>query len=151
MDFVDEELIFGNACVVTRSNMAFTDFVLEIDERFVEGSSSNWLQIAFRDIVDNPEEFLGYEFQINHDGSFSVNWPPTNKTVEISSAMRPSESKSNHIMIIAKGSEFAFFANDQPLFYMTDTKIRQRGAISFRAYAIIAIDNLKIWDINDLP
>jgi hypothetical protein len=151
MDFVDEELLFGNACVVTRSNMAFTDFVLEIDERFVEGSSSDWLRINFRDIVDNPEEFLGYEFQINHDGSFSVNWPPTDKNVQISSTMRAYESRSNHIMIIAKGSEFAFFANDLPLYYMTDTKIRQKGAITFTAYAIIALDNLKIWDINALP
>jgi hypothetical protein len=151
MNFVDSELVFGNACTAVRSNMAFTDFVLELDERFLQGSSSNWLRIGFRDQAENPEEFLAYEFQINHDGSFSINWPPTQRKIEITSGITRPESKSNHILIITKGSHFAFFVNDQPLYYLTDTTIWQKGTISFTAYSTIALDNLKIWDISDLP
>lgn len=151
LDLIDGELVFGNACVATRSNMAFTDFVLEIDERFLQGSSSNWLRIDFRDIVENPEDHLSYQLQINHNGSFSLNWPPTHKTVEITFGKTPLESKTNRILIIVKGSRIAFFVDGEPLYYLTDTTISQRGRIKFTAYAMIALDNLKIWDISDLP
>ena len=151
MNFIDGELIFGNACVATRSNMAFTDFVLEVDERLIQNSSSSWLRIDFRDIEENIELSLAYQFQINHDGSFSLNWPPTQRTINITSGMTRSDSRNNHILIIAKGSRFAFYANGQPLYFLTDTTISQRGRIKFTAYAMIALDNLKIWDISDLP
>ena len=58
--------------------------------------------------------------------------------------------ESNHIMVIGKGSRFAIFLNDVPLFH-TDAAQPSYGDFRFFADGTnLAIDNFKIWNIADL-
>jgi hypothetical protein len=62
-------------------------------------------------------------------------------------------------MMIAKGSQFAFYINNKPFYYVENPSIwRWQGDILLGdgtegpdLGAIVAFDNFKIWNIHDLP
>jgi hypothetical protein len=150
--FIDGELVLDD-CEAFRSNMGFMDFVLEIDGRFLPGTKGNlnW-SIVFR--AQGPAD-PQYAIGINYDGSLNISMHESSFYHEPLQVNRGLQN--NHILLIAKGSMFALYVNGQPLYHWQYTRIKQAGYIYFRANTynrgrlIIALDNLKIWDISDLP
>ena len=152
IQLIDGELVLDN-CDAYRSKMGFMDFVLEVDGRFTSKTNSNvkW-KIVFRDQGPaNPQYSIG----INYDGNLDIGMHSESfyhQPLQVKGGLQ-----NNHILLIAKGSAFALYANGQPLYYWQYTGINQRGTTNFRAAtentgrAIIALDNLKIWDISDMP
>jgi hypothetical protein len=152
---LDGELVVMD-CHAYRAHMDYADFVVEFDARFLPDTSTNQAHwgIFFRD-----SESGNYHFVIHYDGTieFRIN---NKRFSDFSHAANP-RLQTNHIMIIAKGSKFAFYVNNTPFYYVEDTSFRW-GNIILMVHAngmtldlnhpgIAAFDNFKIWNIHDLP
>jgi hypothetical protein len=152
LKFIDGELVLNN-CAAYRSNMMFKDLVLEVDGRFMEGikGNPNW-RLVFR--AQGPAD-PQYAISIKYDGSLSISMHDESFHHEDLQVNR--RFQNNHILLIARGSTFAVFVNGQPLYRWQYTKINQGGNTYVDAHtdnrwsSIIAIDNLMIWDISDIP
>ena len=147
MKFVDGELNY--ICTAERSKMAYTNFVLEIDTRFLRGSSDSRFSIYYRKL---------YSFVIHIDGSMEISRldDPTRNIPWKANAGH----QTNHILMIVRGNQFAFYVNNIPVYFFEDAHFFTREAISFDAnhhpmydanYPQIALDNLKIWDLENIP
>ena len=152
MKFQDGELVL-TSCGARRANIDYPDFVAKLDGRFLPDTKGDaWWGIFFRDI-GGPH----YSFSLNYDGSVWLGGFGSDPSFS-SAALTGYET--NHLMLIVKGSEFAFYANEKPLYYTNDNKY-QWGDIWFRAWgggsanitdnpAIVAFDNFIIWNIQDI-
>jgi len=150
--FINGELVLSN-CDAYRSKMGFKDFVLEVDGRFLSGTEGNAvLDISFRDQGPaNPT----YGVRVTHGGFLDISMYDESFAQNL---RVNGEFQNNHILLIARGSKFALYVNGQPLYHWEDTEIGQAGYIYFRASgdkdderSIVAIDNLKIWDLERVP
>jgi hypothetical protein len=64
------------------------------------------------------------------------------------------------LLVIAKGSEFAFYVNGKPLYYLKDSKYPwgdielqssgNNGGQTSGSASLVAFDNFKLWDISDI-
>lgn len=152
LKFIEGELVLNN-CSAYRSKMMFKDLVLEVDGRFMEGIKGNpdW-RLVFR--AQGPAD-PQYAIRFKYDGSLTISMHDENFHHDNLQVNRGFQN--NHILLIAKGSTFAVFVNGQPLYHWQYTKINQGGNTYFDAHtdnrwsSIIALDNLKIWDISDVP
>ena len=163
MKYVDGELVLtvgitpgttegDNWCGVYRHNIDYTNFVAELDGRFLPGGveDSRW-QIAFR----SSGRAANHRFGLNTGGGVDIemfNGPGQGFPL----VDRP-RNQANHLLLIAKGSKFAFYANGQPLYHAESTYCPY-GDLFLRVYnpnlslgdTVVAFDNFKIWDISDL-
>jgi hypothetical protein len=147
MQFVAGELVMTN-CDVGNERLKYTDFVLEVDARFVsyDPADGRWGVYLASDI----------NISINNWGEISWmrNWTP----MGVDSGMAHPGAASNHILLIVKGTEYALYVNDQPLSYIVNDTFRG-GSIGLfvprldqtKYETVVAFDNFKIWDISDLP
>ena len=153
MEIVDGELFFTN-CRIYRSNIDWSDFALEFDIRYVEGTTpSSYFSFHFRDIGN-----AGHSITISINGDVRIAFADGAKgfnEVSFEGGALPA-NQTNHILLITKGSRFAFYLNGKP-FYYTENDVYRYGRCVFyaenpgsNAQAILAMDNFKIWDISDL-
>lgn len=124
----------------TRSNMAYKDFVLELDIRFMDSDK------------ENPRFDIFYRnntlFTINPDGTLEAFYGGNTISEKAYGDQRP-----NRILIIVKGNRCALYVNDQPVNYYEDNpnKYYSRERIIFWPNGPVALDNLKIWDLEKIP
>lgn len=153
MKYQEGELIL-TSCGAHRANNDYSDFVAKLDGRFLPDTKGDaWWSLFFRD-GGGPS----YLFGVNLDGSISVGGFGQEDLSFPSAAI--SGYKTNHLLLIAKGPRFAFYANGKPLLYMENSTNRW-GDIWFRAWdggsanitdnpTIVAFDNFRLWDISDI-
>jgi hypothetical protein len=140
----------------------FSDFVLEIDARFVSGDDGNW-GLTLRRRWEN--QTVGYgvmfrfsgEVEINRRGVGEKRW--TTLTSIRKPFIKPGY-ETNHLQIIAKGAQIALAVNGEWATLVTDpgyTTQLEEGTIRLDAGndgggtpLRVQWDNLKIWDISDL-
>jgi hypothetical protein len=153
MKYESGELVVMD-CSVRRPGIDFSDFVIEFDAHILPGAADNseWL-FRFREPYIQDPGALGHSLWITYSGhvrlGLNVVWNPENSE-EIGQVANPGD-RSNHILAIGKGPEIAIYLNDQPLFYSSNS-ILHYGDFGFSSYGTnLAIDNLKIWNIYDLP
>ncbi len=152
MEIIDGELVL-DPCALSRSNMAFADFVLELDIRFLKGAqSSDRFRIIFRNqaSVDMgvPE---AYKIFIGPFGDIEVFLPPFDRRkAELKVELSDPPPTSDHIVLIVNGPRIAFLLNGTPVTDFHDSTILRRGGIQFETYNSVAIDNLKIWDLTGI-
>jgi hypothetical protein len=140
-------------CGVYRANINYPDFVLQVDGTFQPDSTQNatW-GIFFRD-MEGP----WYAYGVNLDGSIGL-WGFDDEYQSFPSAAF-SGNETNRLLIIAKGSKFAFYLNGKPFYYIEDSS-NPWGDIKIKAWcgesttenpdlATIALDNFMIWDISE--
>jgi hypothetical protein len=149
-------------CVSVQSNSVpfFSDFVMELDTRYVSEESGAWT-VLFREQhgpnVTFPDHF---GFSVFHDGSYRI-WKNINQTginlkeTIFTPAFMP-DQVGNHLTIVAHGSQFAFFLNDEPLWFIDDESLLE-GRFSLSAEGWdensplrVQFDNLEIWDISNM-
>lgn len=151
---LEGELVFTDCCG-NRANMAYSDFVLELDARFLPETKSDqaaWY-VQFRDGI--------YFLSVNTHGLiYFVTDGKERTNLEIPTSAKSGQAK-NHLLLIAKDKQIAFFLNGAP-FYQTNTAsyTTQKGIVigcwgesptNLRLPCVVAFDNFKIWDISDLP
>jgi hypothetical protein len=154
ISYLDGELVLtdGNA---NRAQMDYADFVVEFDARFLPDTNknyrSNWA-ISFRNY-----DVSNYYFGVYFDGSVRLG-NLVGDHLDFPYAANPG-LETNHLMMIAKGSQFAFYINNKPFYYVENPSIwRWQGDILLGdgtegpdLGAIVAFDNFKIWNIYGLP
>jgi hypothetical protein len=143
MKYIDEELVFKN-CRVYRSNIDYSDFVLEVDVRVQSGS---W-ELHFRDVGNN-----GHDFRIYSNGNvlFSFGNRAGDMNMIDFDNIAFSNNQTNHILMIAKENNFAFYLNGQPLYYAENDLYHYGRCVFFAEKGSVAMDNFKIWNISDVP
>jgi tetratricopeptide (TPR) repeat protein len=155
MEFLEGELVLRN-CSVYRDHMDYPDIVAELDCRFLPETTAD---VAYWGLIFRTQINLasGYALRIWHDGrveptGFEGGQP------SFSDGANP-DVQPNHLLLIAKGSRFAFYVNDRPLTYVEDDRNRW-GTIVFElptgyeyTYGkpvVVALDSFRLWDISDV-
>jgi hypothetical protein len=145
MEHLDGEILM-TGCALRRPNIDYSDFVVEFDARLYPGvkSDSEW-RFNFRDMGNaNPNNSI----QLTFSGDVFLHFYKDDITYDFPRAANPG-NLSNHIMVIGKGSRIAIYLNNQPLFYYPNSIIRY-GDFYFRGYSTLAVDNFRIWNIDDI-
>jgi hypothetical protein len=155
MKYVDSELVLTD-CRAYRGNMNYADFVIELDARFLPDTNvrSTW-QFLFR-----RYDTLYTHLAVAYDGSVFIVDLLGREHLEFSSVANPG-LETNHLLVIAKGTKFAFYVNNKPFYYLDNpSAVRQgdillgsddgSGAVDLANPAIVAFDNFKIWNIKDI-
>jgi len=121
-------------------NMWYTDFVIEMDYRFLTVSVDDRWVFSFR----GTEGFL---FPRSGDVLLQTN----RKEVGLPYTLRP-DDRAKHVLIIVKDQAVALFINDEPVYYGNLPAGFKNGEANWFSYGpTIAFDNFKIWNLNDLP
>jgi hypothetical protein len=140
----------------TLAEMAFSDFVLEVDVRQVSGSPESSFGLLAR--MPDPAQF--YRFEITGDGLFMVerrnadggwtrylaDWTP-------SPAINQGLNVPNRLKVVARGANLAFYANDILLHEVGDA-LFTTGAIALDAGTFgagglqVAFDNLVVSELR---
>jgi len=144
MEYVQEELVVTN-CRLSNPHINYSDFVAEFDAHYFIGASSgsSW-SFKFRN-TEGPN----YSLAITSGGDVQVSFEQEgNYDFQ---GLANSGIQSNHAMVIAKGSKIAIFINGEALFSAEVNLIRYGDLSFFADDTVLAIDNLKIWNIYDLP
>lgn len=147
MQFVAGELVVTN-CDVQNQRLRYTDFVLEVDARFVsyDPADGRW------------GVYLGSSDGIMINNWGDITWLLEDGPMGVNSGKAHPGAASNHILLIVRGTGYALYVNDQPISYITSDTIREEDIellvprLDQTHYEIVvAFDNFKIWDISDLP
>ena len=136
-------------CRVFRPNIAWQDFAVEIDVRFLEGTnpSTEWA-LHFRD-----EGNSGHVLGLFHNGILAIHFTKSHEAtnrIEFEHS-ELSDHQIHHVLLIAKGDQFAFYLDGQPLYYTQNDEYRYGRCVFFVESGTAAMDNFKIWDISDIP
>lgn len=119
--------------------MWYTDFVIEMDYRFINFSGKRWMFYA----RGNQVQFAFYD-----GGGVQVK-----EFTEFPNAAEPGGSV-NHVLIIVEDG-VALFVNDQPIYYEDLQGWKNGEALWWisrwgDSKVSVAFDNIKIWNLNDL-
>ncbi len=137
--------------------LRFSDFVLEVDAQFISGEWGSWY-ILFRDspgTIERPTSIhYGVQFDPGGAGRIYKNVGGTDISLN---ALTFEQSGTNRLMIIARGPQIAVYVNGEPLGLFYDES-SSKGTIHLgignqveNTTLRVHFDNLKIWDISDLP
>lgn len=130
----------------------FSDFVLEMDVRFINQVEGAAL-VIFRD--NTP---ASYGANLSPSGWFNFHKNVNGIHIELLGTQVPELSfqawdTSKHLTLIARQDRMAFYVNGNFVIALSDTSSSQ-GAFNFGVCSSTSlqasIDNLKIWDISDL-
>jgi hypothetical protein len=128
----------------------FSDFVLDVDTRLVEGTDDNWHVIYCRlEDLDN-----NYGFGISSDGYYAMDkWVDGERTIFIGPAeseyIKAGRDVVNHIRIKCIGSDLSFYVNGHLLGKVSDSS-HEGGNICLSArsftgtFTEIAYDNFVV-------
>jgi hypothetical protein len=136
IEYVNGEMVASGPFSWT---MWYTDFVIEMDYRFIDPSGTRWMFHA-----------RGYQVQFAFYDGGEVH---VNELTDFPNAAKPGGSV-NHVLIIVEDG-VALFVNDQPKYYEelqgwkngeAEWWIERWGELK----GSVAFDNIKIWNLNDL-
>lgn len=148
MDFIEGELV-ATKCRFSHPNIDWRDFALEVDMRFLENieSSGEW-SLHFRDLGNSGHSLTLYQNGYLAIGFTKAKGPSTRIEFDNSAL---SNDENHHILLIAKGNQFAFYVDNEPLYYTTNDEYRFGKCAFYVEAGTAAMDNFKIWDIVDIP
>jgi len=152
-------------------NLQVSDFVLKVDGRFVAGDEGSW-QVHFRgwsdSAADQDGQYVvmvgpnGWLNLVRFEGVPSVK-PPVAQDFKLGQRrgrLMKRGDEANHLQIVARGPQIAVYMNGVPVLYTEDAGYTGRfksgwvslvvcnsGDVPMRAHW----DNLKVWDISNLP
>jgi hypothetical protein len=145
-------LNYTTAARITSSQpgQSFTDLVMEVESRLVDGSDDNWHGLSCR-YVDSENYYI---MQFSADGYYSGAAKVEGEITEFaepspSEAINLGEGATNVARLECVGSNLRFLVNGTLLIDVTDTKLTE-GDIELRAnslggeYSEIAFDNLVV-------
>jgi hypothetical protein len=144
---VEGELI-ANKCRFFRPNTDWRDFVLKVDMRFLEDtpSSGEW-SLHFRDVGNS-----GHSLTLYHSGYLTVSFTKAkgpSSDIEFANSTL-SNHKIHHILLIAKGNQFAFYLDNRPLYHAKNDEYSFGRCVFYVESGTVAMDNVRMWNIADI-
>ena len=128
----------------------FENFTLDVDATQVDGPSDNSYGVLIRYV----DEKNFYRLDISGDGYFAINKYQAGKWLKLQdwteSAAIKREAATNHLQVIARGSQFTFNVNGETVSTFTDDEFKQgdigltAGTLFDNAGVHIAFDNLTL-------
>lgn len=148
MEYIDGELVVTN-CRVFRPNTDWRDLALQIDMHFIKGtnSSTEWA-LHFRDVGNS-----GHVLSLYHSGNLALSFTKAHgdsTRLEFRNSSL-SNDQTHQILLIAKGDRFALYLDGQPLYYAENDEYLFGRCAFFVESGAAAMDNLRIWDISNIP
>jgi hypothetical protein len=160
----------GDCCLGIRLSPApirVTDYVLEVDAQFVSGEWGGW-DVLFRESPPTREQPVGgavYFVSFSPGGAFDLhkNIIDEDPLIQISLAQGyvptfEQGTGTNRLTVIVQGPRIMLYVNGEPLRSVYDEPSgRGKIALGFGACNSadtplrMHFDNLKVWDITDLP
>jgi hypothetical protein len=149
----------GECCVDARTERVpwFSDFVLDINARFVSGERGTW-GVIFRDSPGSGKESgAHYGVRFHPDGAFDM-WKNVGGAhtdlVKVDAPVAAFEvGETNRLTIIAQGPQIAVYVNGEPVWFVHDDS-SSRGTIALMVENMtpdtllrVRFDDLKVWDI----
>ncbi len=132
------------------SGKRFDNFTLDVNATQLEGPSDNSYGVLIRYL----DEKNFYRLDISGDGYFAVNKYQAGKWLQLQdwteSAAIKREAATNHLQVIARGSQFTFNVNGETVTTFTDDEFKQgdigltAGTLFDNAGVHIAFDNLTL-------
>jgi predicted Ser/Thr protein kinase len=152
----------GHTCIsgTHARQLIFSDFVLDVDGRFISGGVGDW-QVQLREWWTGELEGEGkYSAGINADGVAYIHRSESGEVFDLVQGLPVKRDfETNSLRIVAVGSQFALYVNGAPALYVNDPGYTERfkagrtkllvchkGVTPLRVH----FDNLRIWDISDL-
>jgi hypothetical protein len=151
--YVDGEMVVSDCGISLK--VWYTDFVAEMDARFLPGSSTdpnNQWTYHYR-FVDSSDVGSPYWFAFKYSGHVEVGIQEIDRTWEYTGLLDAARSglSVNHVLVIVKDETVALFVNDQPTYYNNTLPPRwKNGGMNWSVGDTVAFDNLKIWDISGI-
>jgi len=151
----------GDCSINLRSDRApwFSDFVLEVDAQFVSGGWGRW-DAGFRQSESGTSSYLmdifsNGDFQLHKSVNDDATTLVQGQDVSIS-ILEEGLGTTNRLTIIAQGPWIAVYVNGELLCFAYDESLSGGrivlGASNFADTPLrVHFDNLKVWDITDLP
>ncbi|MEK7327781.1 MAG: hypothetical protein AAB217_21255, partial [Chloroflexota bacterium] len=153
LKYVEGEMVVSG-CRVSRE-MWYTDFVAEMEARFLPGSPSDsgWTFQYRREAGGAGAMPYFFDFKYSGDVGVSIQEidSTTVQTTWLQNAAQPGATVNNHVLVIVKDQNVALFVNDRPVYYGTLPPRWKNGGMEWSFGDTVAFDNLKIWDISNLP
>jgi hypothetical protein len=132
----------------------FGDFTLDVDATQVGGPNDNSYGVLIRYV----DEKNFYRLDISGDGYYAVNKYQAGKWIKLQdwteSAAIKTDAATNHLQVIARGNQFAFNINGQPVTTFSDDEFKQgdigltAGTLFDNAGVQIAFDNLTVSEVK---
>jgi hypothetical protein len=146
----------------------YQDFVAEFDVRFISGSEGDW-EFHFHSQSAPHSEVYALNLIINTDylefqKSAVGASPETWGIGRTPGGEMEGGLESNHIVLIVRGTEMAVYANGMPVLHILDTPYSEKSTTG--EFSLVTChmgndpagepvearwDNLKLWDISNLP
>ena len=132
------------------------DFQLDIDIAQIEGPNDNGFGVVFRNYCYNNY----YYFLISGDGYMTFRKVVDGHRTDIQSwtqcAAVTQGNATNHLTIIADGSQFRFFVNDTEVLQATDSALATGYlGVMVKSYGVpgvhVAFDNLRVHWVGEEP
>ena len=138
----------------TPQGKRFSDFVLDVDATQVAGPSDNSYGIIFRQIDDRNF----YRIDISGDGYYDVLKYKGGKWIKLqdwseASAIKKDQN-TNHLQVVAKGNQYGFRVNDQPVTTFEDNDFKDgnvgltAGTLFDNAGVQVAFKNLRVSEVK---
>jgi hypothetical protein len=155
--FLRAPLLPANQCCFSTAKPlpTFSDFVMTADFRFISGDGSSC--IGSRWLYDSPA-LAWYSICFFLDGNYDIyrsySYIGLTLAKGLASTYRTGLA-TNHLKMVARGSQMAFFLNDEPLQLINDDTVNS-GAFGFWIESKtstpleVHFDNLKVWNITNL-
>lgn len=156
----------NNFCAGYQNNHAmplFSDLVIEVDGRFSDGfdDPSTWWSVHFR---QNSKPFRRYHVVLYNDKDPKISLHASVESeIDLGrywGAPINAGAETDHLQIVAKGSQIAVYTNGEQIIYSADNDYSdqlQEGYVTFQICSAnetpreLRLDNLRVWDISDLP
>ena len=149
LKFAEGEMVISD-CQVS-PDMGYTDFVIEMDARFLPGSSAdpeNRWRFQYRQNGN-----YNYFFDFHYSGNVVVGFEKLSSPgmyTDLPGVLLPGEN-TNHVLIIVKDQALALYVNDSPVYNSVLEPLQKNGGMVWSQGDTVAFDNFKIWDISDIP
>jgi hypothetical protein len=137
----------------------FSDFVVEVDGRFVAVSDGSWMVKLREWSSESPEADGGYSVSVSSTGQLDILRSENHDTISLGRFWPKSLKRgyeTNRLQIVVRGSQIAVYVNGQVGGFVTDPRPFDRGRVAFTVcnFGNTSLearwDNLRIWDISDL-
>ncbi len=160
--FIASYLPQGDCCLGSAmpGDHIFSDFVLQVDTRFVSGTQGIVL-VLFRNDRRSGPPIPAYGVRVSSEGDVMLHKNLTGEHINLLSVHAPAlhqgfGGEANRITLVVRGDTIAVFANGEAVCLLVD-ELLSEGDISLGAEnrqsdttLEVSFDNLRVWDISNL-
>lgn len=138
------------------------DFVIQFDMRLVSGDEYSRPDFIFRNFEESPGIQYSYDVVLYPNGypgwSLVESKGPQSDELATRFDDISQRGEATQVLIVAQGDQIALYLNRKPVAYHRDSDLDRAGTMLFSCWsepntapATCEFDNVKFWDLKDVP